>query len=256
MEQKLRHLKIATFVVTFLILIGMVVGWDIMLVRPIVAKTVAASSDFDTQKTNADELYQAIRNEKQARDNLALVQDELNFVRQRYRTLKVDLTTDDSRELTWRGWMTEYSSGFGRALREELVDAANDSLVTLSTKTSVGDPPQKPEDVKEPTSGFLKPTGGPLDVTIVSTSGLQNILDFLNRVNAGRILLTVGNIKLSGYAPKITATFQVTPYLIADIPTADLNGTPSAASTAAGAVAGAVATAATTATGGGAAASQ
>jgi len=243
METKLRRLIIGTFAGTFVLLVLMIVVWNMAMIRPLKEKISQAQAKYDDEKKVAEGLKAALANKVKAQNNLLLVDDQLKSFRKRFRAIKIDLT-DNGKETTWKGYMTEYSREFGIALRDEIVAAADDAQVDVSTSAKIDAPPQKPEDVPVP-GGFLKPvTGGSLNVTIEARS-YNDVLRFLNRINKSRILMTVGNINLSGYAPAIKASLSVTPYLLTDGPSVSL---PVPASAAAATIEGAVG-AATTAAG-------
>ena len=221
METKLRRLIIGTFAGTFVLLVLMIVLWNMVLIRPLKENITTAQANYDKQKTEAGDLKKSLANKVKAEKNLMLVQDQLKVFRQRFRSINFDLTTPAKTELTWKGYMTEYSREYGIALRDEIVAAADDAGVDVATSAKIDAPPQKPEDVVAP-AGFLKPvTGGNLSVTIEARS-YNDLLRFLTRINKSRILMTVGNIKLAGYAPAIKASVTLTPYLITTGPSVQL----------------------------------
>jgi hypothetical protein len=122
-------------------------------------------------------------------------------------------------------------------------------------------PPRAPEDLAIPANGFFRPTSnsnnGVLSVTVTGT--LTNVMRFFNRVNISPILMVVGTLKLDsasggttpggtggfggppGSAPaanvatgepnQITATFTLTPYLLAAGPGVTLTAGGAAAAT-------------------------
>lgn len=238
METRIRRNIIILVVVTFLALIGMSAGWFFVLVRPQKEEIAKADTEYTTLKGKAGKLKGALDEERKAKDKLEYLKGQLTFFRGSevsegtgglYRRLyfgAIDGTTElntAARQATWRQWMNEYHYAYGPTLRFELNRIARAAGVKLETSViKVDDPPQKPEDVKAPNNGLLKPlsatNGGVVNVTITTdpnTGSFGNILRFLELVNHSEILMVVGNIKLEGYSPQLKATFPLTPYLIA-----------------------------------------
>ena len=230
MERTIRRNFIIWGVVTAVLLIGMSVGWYVALIRPQKEAILTAETKYKDRKAVADQLPTALSDQAKAEQNLRYAKGQLMFLRSRYRSLYFDFgretdtafakadspdVRDYKKNLTWRRWLNEYYSGYGLALRQELIDAANDSGVLINTTFKVDAPPKAPEEVVPPGNGFFKPTGGPLEVKVTGT--LPAIMTFLRRLNSlsANILFLVGNIKLEGTSPQIVATFPVTPYLLA-----------------------------------------
>ncbi len=222
MQEKIikRNIIIAV-VVTLLLVIGMVAAWGTLLVKPQAKEIAETEGKYTERKQVADDLPKELENLKKAEDQRAYVEGQLAFFQHRYRSLYFgDISNTDpnvqqaARETTWRRWMNEFYTGYGIALRDELVNAANATGVTINTAVKVVAPPRAPEEVAAFASGLYKPTGGPLNVTI--TGSLSNILQFFNRINQSSILLLIDrNIRLEGYSPDIKVTFSLTPYLLA-----------------------------------------
>lgn len=205
-----------------------------LLVRPQKEQLTKTQATYDSRKQLADGLQKALAAQRKSEDELAYVQDQMQFLtgtaqrKGRFRSLYFGNINGESdankaaRLVTWHRWLNEYYSGFGLALSDELVRIAQQSGVVLKTtsKIQVDAPPRNPEDVKPPAHGFMMPlsnsNGGALSVTI--TGDLSHILQFFDGINQSSILMVVGNIKLDGYSPLITATFTLTPYLLATGP--------------------------------------
>lgn len=231
-EKKLRQSIWITIGVGIFLTIALAVGLVTQVVNKQRALIKAAQAQYTTQKAQADRLPEAQKAKQKSLDEKEYVTGQLAFFRQRYRSLpfaaldpaqvttpglpddqKATLTTSN-RNVAWRRWMNEYSNGYGIALQRELIEAANATGVVLRTSVTVGDPPRVPEECVPPTNSLFRPTGGPLPVTIVGS--LSNIMQFFNRINQSSILMLVNNdLKMTGYSPNLTATFSITPYLLA-----------------------------------------
>ncbi|HEX8465215.1 MAG TPA: hypothetical protein VF627_11410 [Abditibacterium sp.] len=223
MEITLRRRIIATFAVTFVLIVATIVIWKLKFYDAVNAQLVATDTAYTAAKAEADKLPAAVQDEAQAKENLALAQAEMESFRSRFRALSFDLTDAGRTDRTWRGYMTEYSSGYGIAVRNELLQAAQDAGVTINTSLKVDAPPQVPEAIVAPTSGFLKPVSGG-NLSIEAVGAFPDLLNFFERVNRSPILMTVGAVRLEGASPQITATFTVTPYLLATGPSIQLAG--------------------------------
>ena len=248
MEAKIRRNIFILVGVTFLLLLMVTVAWFMLLVRPQKEQLTKTQATYDARKSLADGLPKALAAQRKSEDELSYAQDQMQFLtgtaqRQgRFRSLyfgEINGSSDANqaaRLVTWHRWLNEYYSGFGFALSAELVRIAQESGVILKTtsKIQVDAPPRNPEDVKPPTHGFMLPlsnsNGGALGVSI--TGDLSHILQFYNGINQSSILMVIGNIKLVGYSPQITATFTLTPYLLASGPGAISTAAPAPAAAA------------------------
>lgn len=214
-ETKLKRGIIISLVVTFVLLIGMVVAWNMVLIRPLKEEIAKAQDEYKKEKTDADRLKTALEKQAQAEQNAELVNLQLAYFRRRYRSLNFtdDMTKPGVREAVWLRYMNEYFADYGLELRRELIQVANETGVVINTSVKVDPPPQLPEQVAPPPSGYLKPvTGGALATTV--TGPLPDIMRFLNRISQSPILMAVGNVKLDGFSPNIKASFTITPYLV------------------------------------------
>jgi len=251
-ETRIRRNIIILVVVTFLVLVGMSAGWFFVLVRPQKEEIAKVEQDYTGLKAKAGELKKNLDDERKAKDKLEYLQGQLAFFRGSevsegtqglYRRLyfgAIDGTSAiniAAREEAWRKWMNEYHYSYGPTLGFELDRIAKLANVQVPIPAiKVDDPPQKPEDVKTPANGLLKPlsatNGGQITLTVSGSFG--NILRFLEYVNHSSILMVVGNIKLEGYSPNLKATFPLTPYLIAAGPGIKLTAGSAPAPSAAG----------------------
>lgn len=224
METKYRRGIFLAFGITFVLIVAMIVVWKLKFYDDVTQKVSVANSAYKTAAERSTSFNKELVAAAVAKENLVLAQDELDYFRQRFRSLRFDLTPtpgDGPRNRTWLGYMNEYFSSYGLAMRQQLVSAANESGVVLTTSLKVDAPPQVPELVAAPPSGFLKPvSGGSLAVEVIGD--VPSILRFLDRVNRSPILMTVGAVKLEGTSPLIKATFPITPYLVATGPSAVL----------------------------------
>lgn len=231
METKYSRAIWITIGVTFALIVATIVVWKLKFYDDVNARLTKAEADYQTAKTTADTLERELKAEALAKEKLLLAQDQLAYFRSRFRALNLDLTPGGPLNRSWIGYMNEYFSGYGLSLRQQLLRAADETGVAIDTKIEVDAPPQMPENVTAPPSGFLKPTagagGGALNVVV--TGDMDSILRFLDRVNRSPILMTVGAIKLEGASPEIKATFTVTPYLVAKGPAVKLTAPPAAA---------------------------
>lgn len=220
METKYRRGIFLSFGITFALIVAMIVVWKLKFYDAVTKKITTANAAYNTATEAGKKLKTELDAAAIAQENLVLAQEQLNYFRQRFRSLRFDLTAtpgDGPRNRTWLGYMNEYFSNYGLAMRQQLVSAANDSGVVLTTSLKVDAPPQVPELVAAPASGFLKPVAGSaLSVEVIGD--LPAILRFLERINRSPILMTVGTIKLEGTSPLIKATFPITPYLVATGP--------------------------------------
>lgn len=237
MEAKIRRNLFILAGATFLLLLIITVAWFMALVRPQKEQLTKTQATYDSRKQLADGLKSALAAQRKSEDELAYAKDQIQFLtgtaqrKGRFRSLyfgDINGSSDANqaaRLVTWHRWLNEYYSGFGIALKDELVRIAQQSGVVLKTtsKIQVDAPPRNPEDVKPPDHGFLMPlsnsNGGAISVTI--TGDLAHILDFFDEINQSSILMVISNIKLAGYSPQITATFNITPYLLASGPGAE-----------------------------------
>lgn len=216
METKLRRGIFLAFGITFVLIVAMIVVWKLKFYDDVTQQIGATQIAYKTATDTAATLDRELKDAAIAKENLVLAQDELDYFRRRFRSLSFDLTPspgEGARNRTWLGYMNEYFSNYGLEVRRQLVRAADETGVVLASSLKIDAPPQVPENVVAPPSGFLKPvTGGFMSVTL--TGDLGSILRFLERVNRSPILMTVGAIKLEGASPAITATFTITPYLV------------------------------------------
>ena len=233
METRIRRNIIILVVLTFLLLIGMGAGWFFVLVRPQKEEIAKTDKEYSALKVDAAKLKGAMEDERKAKDKLEYLEGQLNFFRGSstteringlYRRLyfgEIDGGSElniAARQEAWRRWMNEYHYAYGPALTAELTRLRTQANVKFDIPSiKVDDPPQKPEDVKPPTNGFMKPLsasgGGSLNLTVTGT--FNDILRLLETINHSSILLVVGQIKLTGNSPNLQATFPITPYLLA-----------------------------------------
>ena len=235
-ENKLKQLIIGIVVGTFVLLIAIVLVWKFKFYDTVNVQIAQQQQAYDTAKAKGEGLPQALVAQKKAEQKQRFAQAQLDYLRLRFRSLSFDTTSPGATLATLARYQNEYFGtrgvGFGPALRRQLLRAALQSNVELTTKAAVSPPPQMPEDVKVPPSGFLKPITS--DSLAISVSGpVDNIEKFLNLVNRSEILMVVGNIRLakggagtpggtagSTSSDTLTATFTVTPYLLATGPSA------------------------------------
>jgi hypothetical protein len=240
MEKTIKRNIYIVLGLTVFLLIAMVAAWGTLLVKPQKAAIAQAQTDYQASKAIADRLPQAIADKTKAEDRRAYLRGQMAFFRQRYRSLYFGAINDPNpavqkaaRIVAWRRWQNEYFNDYGIVLRQELINVANATGVTINTAVKVTAPPRAPEEVAVPAYGLFKPTGGALSLTITGT--LSDIMQFFNRINQSSILMLVDrNVRLEGYSPEIKATFSVTPYLLASGPGVALGtGTAGAAAPAA-----------------------
>ena len=206
------------------------------------ADITRSTAAYQTNDTAGKALKANLDAQKIAENNLRFAQQQTNAFRQRFRSLNFNLPADPgdgARIATWRRYLNEYNSDYGVELRRVLLDAADETKVLISTNVKVAAPPQNPEDVVTPPGGFLKPLSD-TSVSVSATGPLPNVMRFLERINQSEVLLTTGStgsvgIKVEAVPPLgVRATFNITPYLVATGPDAQLPA-PSAAVPAAGA---------------------
>ena len=191
-------------------------------------KIAAANTAYGAQSLIAEKLGDNLQAQKIAENNRQFAGEQVNAFRARFRSLTFDLddTKAGARPATWRRYLNEYYTDYGVEMRRELIQAADESGVVLSTSVKVNAPPQNPEDVVSPPGGFLKPLAdGSLSVTVEGS--FSNLLRFFDRINRTEILMTTGNITSPGVRLEATeagerATFVLTPYLVASGPSAQL----------------------------------
>ena len=222
-EKKLKIAWIGTLIGAFVLIVAMVLVWKFKFYDPLISELATTNTDYETNKTQAGKLDNALKTALLAQQRLDLASGELAYFRTRYRSLPFDLTESPvigqgPRNATWRRYLNEYASGFGLEARRQLIRAADESGVQISTNIKVQAPPQNPEDVVAPPSGLLKPQTEALAVKVTGTFG--SILNFFQIINKSEILMTVGNVKVAGTSPSIEATFTITPYLLVSGPAA------------------------------------
>lgn len=242
MEARIRRNIIILLVVTFVAIVGMCAGWFFVLVRPQREEIAKVDTQYQDFSAKAGQLKAAYGKQREAEDRLDYLTGEMAFFRGSdenramgglYRRLYfydpqagTDVEKKAAQDRNWRAWMNEYHYAFGPAFLLEIIEARNATRVGVPLpKIEVDDPPQMPEQVKIPTNGFLKPlaatNNGTVELKVTGTFG--NILRFMDKLNRSSILMVLGNVKLEGYSPRITATFPVTPYLIASGPGAKIS---------------------------------
>ena len=222
-EKKLKIAWIGTLIGAFVLIVAMVLVWKFKFYDPLVSELGTTAGEYDTEKAKAGKLAGALKGALLAQQRLELANGELDYFRTRYRSLPMDLTESPiigqgPRNATWRRYLNEYASGFGLEARRQLLRAAYESGVQLDTNIKVAAPPQNPEEVVAPPSGFLKPETETLGASVTGTFG--SILNFFQIINKSEILMVVGNVKMEGESPAIKATFSITPYLLVSGPSA------------------------------------
>ena len=275
-EKKLKIAWIGTLIGAFVLIVAMVLVWKFKFYDPLISTLATTNTAFETNKTQAAKLDGALKSALLAQQRLDLASGELDYFRTRYRSLPFDLTESPiigqgPRNATWRRYLTEYASGFGLEARRQLIRAADESGVKISTNIKVQAPPQNPEEVTAPASGLLKPQTETLAVKVTGPFG--NILNFFQIINRSEILMTIGNVKVEGTSPTaagnspataggspespsapvtpqsptdtsttIEASFTITPYLLVSGPSATVAPIPGIENARPGAAAAAPAT--------------
>ena len=220
-DKKLNYAFWGTLIGAVVLFVAMLLVWKFRFYDQTVAQLNTTNTDLQTAQTEAGKLGARQKAALLAEQRLGYAQGELDYFRTRYRSLPLDLTEapgNGPRYQTFVRYLNEYSSGFGLQARAQLIRAADESGVLIDTNIKVDAPPQNPEDVTSPPSGFLKPQTAPLDVSITGT--FDALLRFFQIINHSEILMVVGNVKLEGVSPEIKATFTITPYLMASGPSA------------------------------------
>lgn len=212
-DQKLKYATIGTLVGAFVLIVAMILVWKFKFYDQVLADLDKSDKALVAAQGTAKDLDKAQKAALLARQRLDLAKGELSYFRTRYRSLPLDLTNEGAREVTFRRQLNEYSLGFGLQARNQLIRAADESGVVINTNIKVDAPPQVPENVVSPPSGFFKPQTAPLAVSITGT--FDSLLRFFQIINRSEILMVVGNVKLEGASPAIKATFTITPYLLA-----------------------------------------
>ena len=266
MENRVRRNIFILAGASALLLVGIVLAWYFVFLRPQQETRALAQKELSTQVAAAQGQKNAVIAKRKAEDRLAQLNGQMRFFRQRYRGLYFgQLGTDyasesaierANREAVWRNWMNTYYSGLGPSLSQELIAVANRTGVQIDTSVLIEAPPKAPEEVAPPANGLLKPvssgaagaapaaapasgtpaagTGSSINVNVTGT--LPNILTYFSRLNTTQTLMNIGAVKLetvSSVPTRIRATFTATPYLLAFGPGALplLNTDPNAAAT-------------------------
>ena len=235
-DRKIRRNIYILIGLTVLALIGMVLGWYFVLVRPQRDALAAVQKTKIARAIEADKMQGELDKQKQAEDRKKYVEGQLIFFQNRYRNFRFAKLGDAASEVTtadkyprltlWRGLLDENFKEYGEALTAVLKHAESAVPPTPAPESKrltftfpgikVSPPPKAPEDIVIPTSGFVRPlsdSGGTMNVSV--NGSFSQIQEFLRRINLEPILFVVGAIKLDGTSPNITATFTLTPYLIA-----------------------------------------
>ena len=257
MENRVRRNIFILAGASALLLVGIVLAWYFVFLRPQQETRALAQKELSTQVAAAQGQKNAVIAKRKAEDRLAQLNGQMRFFRQRYRGLYFgQLGTDyasesaierANREAVWRNWMNTYYSGLGPSLSQELIAVANRTGVQIDTSVLIEAPPRAPEEVAPPSNGLLKPvsggaagtrsrdraapaasapggasaagTGGSISVNITGT--LPNILTYFSRLNTTQTLMNIGAVRLetvSSVPTRIRATFTATPYLLASGP--------------------------------------
>jgi len=229
-ESALRNRNIAVVAIAFVLAIILALVWKLRFFDTVNAQLTTAQTNLVTQSATAKKLEASLTAQKIAEVNKDLAERQVAVFRQRFRSLNYDLASSPgAREATFRRVLNEYFTDYGVELRRELIQAADESGVIINTSVKVQTPPQNPEDVVAPPTGFSKPLdSGTMAVTITGT--LPDILRFFERINQSEILMTVGSSAQTGLrlentvgnASVIKASFTLTPYLLATGPDAAL----------------------------------
>ena len=227
----LRNTIIAISVVS-VILAGLIaLVMKLRFIDAVNTQIAAETTAYDTDSTAAKKLASSLQAQKIAENNRDFAKEQVDAFRARFRSLSFDVepaSGKGAREATWRRYLNEYYTDYGVELRRELIQAADESGVIIVTSVKINTPPQNPEDVVAPPSGFLKPlTTDSLPITVEGT--LPNILRFFNRINQSEILTTTGTttspgMRVENTALGVRATFTLTPYLLATGPSAQIAG--------------------------------
>lgn len=226
-ETKIRRSIFILIGLTVLILIGMVLGWFFVLVRPQKEKIAEVQGNYEKRKSVAEGLKNALDNQQKAEDKQRYVDAQLAFFRGnadtkwqgRYRTFRFDdIGTDPSslspeqkakrNEVFGRALREGYSE-YGKSLIAALLEQANavpdDAGVKLIFNMpipQVDAPPKAPEDIVVPPTGLIKPSsatgGGIMAATVTGT--FNQIKDYFNRINRAPILFLIGNVKVASAA--------------------------------------------------------
>lgn len=225
-ESALRNRIYAALAIAFLLAIISTLVWKLRFYDAVNAKLASTQTEYQTASATGKKLESTLVAQRIAELNQDLARRQVNVFRARFRSLNFDLTTPGSREATFRRYLNEFYTDYGIEVRRQLIQAADESGVIIQTSIKVQTPPQNPEDVVAPPSGFLKPLdGGTIAVTVTGT--LPKILKFFERINQSEILMTVGSggspgVRLENASPFIKASFTLTPYLLASGPDAGL----------------------------------
>lgn len=247
-ETKIRRSIFILIGLTVLTLVGMVLGWFFVLVRPQKEQIADVQSKYETRKTIAGKLTSNLEAKQKAEDRQRYVNAQLAFFRGsaetkwlgRYRSFRFeDIGTDPSkltpvqranRNDAFGRLLREYFSSYGESLQTSLVRRADTvgpiaalgetaKLRISFPQPQVEAPPKAPEDVVVPPNALIKPTGatggGVLAVSISGT--FRQVKEFLRTINYEPILFVVGNVKLAGGGTSrvVTADFTLTPYMLA-----------------------------------------
>lgn len=240
-------------IAAFTLIVALVLVWKFKFYDQVTAELAATNTEFEGFKTEAGNLEANLRAAALEEQKLALAQAQLEYFRVRFRSVPFDLRPEASgaRDATWIRLLNEYYLNFGVAAREQLIRAADETGVIINTTIKVQPPPQMPENVVSPPSGFLKPTTGagtpeggaapaqpgqagaapaPDGALAVSATGTYpDLLRFFDRISRSPIILVVGNLKLEGTSPATKATFTLTPYMLSSGPSAQVKAPPGAA---------------------------
>jgi len=222
-ETKIRRSIFILIGLTVLLLIGMVLGWFFVLVRPQKEAIAEVQGNYEKRKSVADGLQGALDAQQKADDKKRYVDAQLAFFRGnaetgwqgRYRAFRYGDIGDPNATMT-KEQTARRNDAFGRALRENfsnygislgeaLTEQANavpldhGRKLLFSTSVKVDAPPKMPEDLTIPANGLIKPTAGTGDGALACTvvGSFNQIKDYFNRINRAPILFVIGTVKLT-----------------------------------------------------------
>jgi hypothetical protein len=198
---------IAIIAITAVLMVGISVASYYMLIVPKKAELTKATTDLQTETTEADKATSAKATFDQTNAQWLQAQADLAALSARKSTHISMYMPLLAMTAIWY----EYRDDLPKLVQTYLTNQG----VTIQNGASMPAPPLAPPTV--PSNGFMQePSGAPLSLTV---SGTMDAIEKVYR-NLGQLprVATIGGLNLTGSGDKLTATFPLSLYLMVEGP--------------------------------------